>query len=782
MTQISAPTTLLNALVAAIRAAADFNQHEMVPPAAILWTDPAREWESVMSALRNVMPEFLTLGNYDAAARTGPAIWCKAVVSDAAAYGVEIPANVVPVVYMPGIAKEQVRGVDGCPTELKSIVELQYRGVLWTQVNGRDWTVRAFLSSADGGLSMRVARDNETSIQLPLVLPRLLAEDVATLREGEIDAAFLRQLVAPDPISMLLHWMNNQTGTRAKADVAQWSAFCGESKRTYGFDPQTADVTKAGEQMAARKGPWGKVWARYAEAPQNYPGLVEVLRRSKSAGGLFAESETYTFPQDNEQAEQVLRDALLALAGKAEHAAREAVLTLEAKHGPRRETVWATLGEAPLGFAIKHLADLAVRSKRPVAGATLEDAITSYAAEGWKVDAAAILALAAAESHLDRKAVGTAVRAVYADWLDKSAAAFQQLAANGYPVSHGETLDGAGVVLFADGLRLDVGRMLEAELLARGLDVTFATRLAAIPTATPTAKPAVSPASGLFSGLPEAGDFSALITATAKALTSESFKRQLAEVGFRPLGSSEAPDVTLKHWTEFGTLDKRGHSEQAGLASLVAAEVQGLADRVVRLLDAGTPIVKVVTDHGWLLLPGGLPKAELPKYLVDSQWTRCASVKPSSSVTQPTFPWRWNDMVQIASPPGAGAFRAGEEYAHGGISPQECITPVLIVRRAGSGGARVSVAITGVEWKGLMARVTVVGGLPGMTLDVRLDAGVPASSVREADSKSDITPGQPGRVYLKDDQAAQHAGAAAEAVVLDSSGVVVARYRITIPS
>ena len=50
------------------------------PPAAILWTDPGREWEGLLGVLRGRMPELLTLGSYDPEARTGPAIWLRCVV------------------------------------------------------------------------------------------------------------------------------------------------------------------------------------------------------------------------------------------------------------------------------------------------------------------------------------------------------------------------------------------------------------------------------------------------------------------------------------------------------------------------------------------------------------------------------------------------------------------------------------------------------------------------------------------------------------------------------
>ena len=40
------------------------------------------------------------------------------------------------------------------PAELQPLAELQYRGVLWSQKNGRDWTVNAFVQSRDGGLGI----------------------------------------------------------------------------------------------------------------------------------------------------------------------------------------------------------------------------------------------------------------------------------------------------------------------------------------------------------------------------------------------------------------------------------------------------------------------------------------------------------------------------------------------------------------------------------------------------------------------------------------------------
>ena len=103
--------------------------------------------------------------------------------------------------------------------------------------------------------------------------------------------------------------------------------------------------------------------------------------------------------------------------------------------------------------------------------------------------------------------------------------------------------------------------------------------------------------------------------------------------------------------------------------------------RVESLLAAGWREVRVVTDHGWLLMPGGLPKTELPKYLTATRWRRCAVVKESATVDLPCFSWFWAEKVRIACPPGIDCFMAGEEYNHGGLSLQECVVPQLSVRR-----------------------------------------------------------------------------------------------------
>jgi len=114
-------------------------------PVAILWTDLTGEWTTLIGALQAVMPELFVLGKYDPAQRRGPAIWLKCIVDRTVP---EIPpAGAVPVLYLPRVSRQELRAAGDCPPALQPLVELQFRGRVWHQSKGPDWTVRAFVFS-----------------------------------------------------------------------------------------------------------------------------------------------------------------------------------------------------------------------------------------------------------------------------------------------------------------------------------------------------------------------------------------------------------------------------------------------------------------------------------------------------------------------------------------------------------------------------------------------------------------------------------------------------------
>ena len=90
---------------------------------------------------------------------------------------------------------------------------------------------------------------------------------------------------------------------------------------------------------------------------------------------------------------------------------------------------------------------------------------------------------------------------------------------------------------------------------------------------------------------------------------------------------------------------------------MITDEIERLAFRIQKLLDAGWRSVRVVTDHGWLFCPDGLPTAELPKHLTASKWARCAAIKGDSQVPVPTAAWSWNTSEKFATPNGSRLFQ-----------------------------------------------------------------------------------------------------------------------------
>jgi hypothetical protein len=96
-----------------------------------------------------------------------------------------------PIFYLPGISREKLRAAEDCPKELTALVELQYRGVMWLHVNGKEWTPYAFLVSKYGDLGLDVAKDQATLDALAGALPLLMANRFPGCRAGVWMQSFL---------------------------------------------------------------------------------------------------------------------------------------------------------------------------------------------------------------------------------------------------------------------------------------------------------------------------------------------------------------------------------------------------------------------------------------------------------------------------------------------------------------------------------------------------------------------------------------------------------------
>jgi hypothetical protein len=773
-TKAKSPGTLLEAVEASLLAATRHNAGVEEKPAVVLWTDADGQWQPVVRKLQERLPQLVMHGEYDPGKRTGPAIWLKCIV--AGTIELEAGNKVVPIVYLPKISRQTLRAAGDCPTLLQSLVELQYRGVVWTQRNGKDWTVEAFLIS-DDGLGLDVSRDDVARNSLHSALAVLAETPVSQLEGKRLEAEDFDKLMVGDHPRDLLEWMNDAKGTRALWGEGKWQAFRRRCKEDFGFDPDADGALGAAERLGLRREKvWQQLWGRFAEAPVLYKALPDLLTRAKPAQLIF---DPETWPDENDNAETSLRSALLELAPSDGATARERVLELENKHGRRRSWVWATMERSPLARALEDLAALAEKTARALSGASLEDIAKNYETDGYEVDLALMRALAEGKSNQDRTAIQAAARAIYLPWLRAAAELFQQLAAK-------TPLGGAGqqpiieakvgeCLLFADGLRFDLGQELRGLCEERRLKVAFGRRWAGTPTVTATAKPAVSPVAGLLQGgvtMPD--NFMPSIKGSGQELNTPRFRKLLEDAGYQFLSPGETGETSGKGWTECAQIDRRGHDLQLGLASLVWEELDGIVERIMELLAAGWRAIHVITDHGWLLVPGGIPKTELPGYLVESRWARCAAIRGQSKVSVPKVSWFWNVAAEAAIAPDITSFVGGVAYAHGGLSVQECLIPTLTVQ-ATSGDSPLAARIKSVEWQRMRCRVTLETPLEGVTVDIRTKANAPDASLASTPKATDAK-GQVSLMIPDEEQA----GTAAVIVVLDASGNVLTKQGTTI--
>ncbi|WP_448674471.1 BREX-1 system phosphatase PglZ type B [Pseudoxanthomonas mexicana] len=778
---ITEPATPLQALAQALRRAAKFNQDVECAPHCILWPDKDAQWRPIIAALQAELPELLALGPLDESRRTGPAIWLRCAMAG------EIPSVPLdgthpPILYLPEVGRQDLRAIENCPDWLKPLAELQYRGQMFSQINAKDWTVLAFLKSEQGGLGFDVAQDRESKDSMLLALDQVMDQPMEVLRARRLDGAWFNTLLTGgDPVRDLLQWMDAPAAFRTARNDNAWAAFARVCQTQFAFRVKEGELAGAAK-LAARTGPWALVWQRFAEAPARYPNIPTLIRRcSPPAFDMLTDAATAGgWPQWNESRESELRASLLALAQKAPHDARTVLARLERDHRDRRELVWATLGEASLAQAMAPLAQLAEVTAQPAAASTVEDMQTLYASAGWRADDAVMRALEHATSSEDHEAITAAIRSVYLPWAEEAARHLQSLVSatrspggvrEGKPPGYIATDQ---CVMFVDGLRFDLSRRLSERLAGLGLEVAEHPTWVALPSVTATGKPAVSPVADKVEGQPGADDFVPGIAATGATLGTQQLRRVLTEAGWQVLTGNDVGTPGGQAWCEFGDIDQEGHARGWKLALHVQSMLDEIAERVAGLLEAGWGQVRIVTDHGWLLMPGNLPKIELPRALATTKWGRCAVLKDGAHSDETLYPWYWDPTQNVALADGIACYRHGEEYAHGGLSLQECLTLQLAViskEKASQGQVRLG----DVGWKGLRLSVSLETPVAEVSADVRREAGDPGSSIVVARKKFSAH-GTCSLIVENEDLE----GKTAWLVVLDAEGVLLAQEQVTI--
>ncbi|MEI6620747.1 MAG: BREX-1 system phosphatase PglZ type B [Actinomycetes bacterium] len=777
----SRTTTVRERLLDALAHAASFNSQDVVEPVALLWPDHSAAWTAVVQDLGKYLT-VVSLGPFVEGLGEGPAQWLR-IRAALRARDDEVETQHPLVVYLPGISRKQLSDPTLLPEEHRSLAALSFRSAVFAHPNGSDWTPVGFFSNIGEGLGLTVARDNHTREALAGALVALLDEPVIKLQGQQLNADYLNALTVGDEVRGILRWLDNEDDFRAQATTSgTWKAFVGVLRHNYKINPERDGVLAAAEKLGERANGWSVVWDRFCEAPRNYQGIPDLLRRARPQGQLTLGALTgeLTWPQDNDDAEKDLATALKALAHSSPAEIRSNVDTLERSHGPRRDSVWADLGSAPLADCLESLVDLATLTQAQPIGVTVNELARSYTDKYWMTDSAFVQALAALPPGDPNLPVVVAfAEALYRPWLEASAQSFQQSwfaspPTDGQPAGVSGDEQVGTCALFVDGLRFDVAAQLNTELTERGVQASLSWGLASVPTVTGTCKPAVTPVADSFG---PGDELTPRVNPGGSKYAQPVLRKELAASGWHDFPASETGDPSGRGWTEGGDIDTLGHALGAKLANRLPGEVRNLANRIAELLAAGWRRIVVVTDHGWLLLPSKLPKTSMEEHLANPRKGRCARLRDAAATPDGTqiLPWRWDPDVRIAIAPGIYAYEAGKAYEHGGLSLQESVVPRLVVTASEERSARTeSGPIVDMQWVGLALKVQVIGVSGDVRADLRWHASQESSSLLGSPK---VLKNGKARLMVGDNDG----GKEAVLVLLDSDGQALAQRPTTVP-
>lgn len=694
------------------------NSSVMVPPEVILWPDPERQWEPVIENLQNTYGALFVLGNYSPEKLTGPAIWLKTVIAGKLS-DCNWEQTLTPVIYLPGISKSRMKEVSNLGLELQPLAEYQYTGTFFNQYNGKEWTILAFLTNPDDGLGLNIKQDSITKESIIKSLPVFFEMDIAAFSAPVIDAEFINGLVFPNTIPYILKWMCKGDEFLAGMEPALKETFVDICSSRYNFIPDYKNIKEIALKLGKQENSWKHVWNFYANSPLKYSQIESLLREAKPAdmgNGIFS-IPVESWPQINEERETHLRSELEKLSKNDLPKINTGLNKLYAQHKERNKWVWTELGYSPLVTVLKYLKGLSESVSKPYPSANLEEIIQFYTKEGFYADAWMRKAYAAVKTEKDKSVIRELIQLIYKPWLEKITEKFQNLVVDNFSETkqHNNTGQKELFYLFVDAFRFEMAKEYVSLLEKRGLKVELTHAFTALPTLTSTAKIKASPVAEEVNTKSEIKDFTPFFN-SGKPANIVNFRSELENKGFQH-SIKKGFDPAKSYWVEIGNIDTRGHDEQAEMLKRTDELFDEITELIDTAIESGIKEIKIVTDHGWLMLPGGLPSSKIVKDLTVARCGRCAHIKEGVKTEFTQLPWEWNPSVFIAYAPGISFFRNNEEYAHGGISLQECIVPVikLHIEKEDLINARLSSH----RWVGLRCQIETENTPDGFLIDIR---------------------------------------------------------------
>ena len=214
-------TTPLESLAEALLDCRKYASGAEAPPEAIVWCDPGGEFAPIMPVLRARLPHLLTFGTYDAATRTGPALWLRAAAARQVP-GMEWPQGEPAVIYLPGYGRDVLRGAEDCPATLRRWCGLPSQASSSANRNRRG-TGRCAGScrrrEVQSGLMCRRTKPRARRCPVPPPAYSLNRRDL--LKGRRLDAAALDGLLVPDPILDMLRWIDGTLTPQSDPDAVR---------------------------------------------------------------------------------------------------------------------------------------------------------------------------------------------------------------------------------------------------------------------------------------------------------------------------------------------------------------------------------------------------------------------------------------------------------------------------------------------------------------------------------------------------------------------------------
>jgi len=750
----------------ALQNAATHNSSITVKPEVILWPDPEKQWETIIPILQEEIPYLLIFGEYKPEIKQGPSIWLKCMVAKSLPEA-NWDSFATPIIYMPGIAKTNLRNVESASISFQPLIEYQYTGTLFLQENGREWTILAFLENPIHGLGQKVAKDSATKEALRKTLPAIFQDKTALSGHNIIDANLLNNYIFPNIIPTILKWMCKGDAVFKSMDEPSKEAFTSLCKSH-----------SIAEKLGKQQGPWKNIWQFYASAPAKYPEMEQFLQlaKPKDMGSGIFELPIESWPQINSEQEAILAKELITAATQDQSKALITLRNAEQNHALRRTWVWFELGKSPLAASLLHLLPMAEASLSPIPYSSIDSITAYYCNDGFLVDQYMRMALAAVKTQKDKSLIKDIINLFYKPWIESLTTKFQTLIENNESIfkNTAPNTDSEQFILFVDAFRYELAHDFGDYLSKIGIDSTLKHTWSSIPSLTATAKPAVAPIASQVSLSSVINEFRPQLK-NGKDLLTPAFREALKTAGYTHITNTEQIDPNIKCWQEIGNIDTHGHEEQADLVKRIGELFDQLIDVISVAFEKGVKQIKIVTDHGWLLLPGGLPKTQLNAGLAETRWGRCALIKEGVQTDLLHLPWSWNQNIYIAYAPGISFFKANVEYAHGGISLHECLVPEMHIQSPVE--MAIPSKIIGVKWVNLKCTVTTENAPEGYSLSIRTKFNDPSSSILEPINLSD-KPIKDNRCVIMVSEEAE--SQAAVVVLLDDNGRIIDKKITTV--